>query len=403
MRLLTATLRSRCATAPKSITRPVPATATAPEGPARFAFVDALRGLAALGVAAYHIYRYGPLPGPAATVVPKFLDVALHHGWIGVQIFFVISGFVIAYVLHNARITPGYLRNFVVQRSLRLGPPYWFTMLLVIGLFALTDALFSVAAPLMDRYPSWHQVAAHLFYLQNVLGHQNLSVGFWTLCIEMQFYLLFALLLGLAQWLAARGGHHDGKARSWQLGIVFGPLALASLFQFSLDPESTDWVFHFFAYFFLGALAWWTLEKRTPQPLFWGFVAAILIRLSLHWTLDATIALLTGLTIYTVGRLNHLGDWLRLGWLQYLGRISYSLYLIHYPVSWIITSIGYELTGDAALPAAIWLLLSVLASVGVAHILHATIELPAIRLASRFKQRAGETPIRDREYQLQAA
>src|SRR5260221_5376724 len=74
----------------------------------RFAFIDALRGIAALGVAAYHIYHYGPLPKAAAAVTPKFLDVALHHGWMGVQIFFVISGVVIAYALRSAPITPGF-------------------------------------------------------------------------------------------------------------------------------------------------------------------------------------------------------------------------------------------------------------------------------------------------------
>ena len=70
----------------------------------RFAFVDALRGMAALGVAAYHIFRYGPLAAAAEPVLPNAVNGALHHGWIGVQIFFVISGFVIAYA--PAR-TPG--------------------------------------------------------------------------------------------------------------------------------------------------------------------------------------------------------------------------------------------------------------------------------------------------------
>src|ERR1700726_2423878 len=78
------------------------ANAAIATGGQRFAFIDALRGIAALGVAAYHIYHYGPLPKAAASVTPKFLDVALRHGWMGVQVFFVISGFVIAYALRGA-------------------------------------------------------------------------------------------------------------------------------------------------------------------------------------------------------------------------------------------------------------------------------------------------------------
>src|SRR5438270_7283857 len=121
----------------------------------RFAFIDALRGIAALGVAAYHIYHYGPLPKAAAAVTPKFLDITLRHGWMGVQIFFVISGFVIAYALRSAQITPGFLGNFAFRRSLRLDPPYWFTILFVIGLYTLTSSLFDVRDGLMSEAPTW--------------------------------------------------------------------------------------------------------------------------------------------------------------------------------------------------------------------------------------------------------
>ena len=107
-------------------------------GEKRFAFVDALRGLAALAVALHHIFRYGPLPEPALKVVPHFANVLFRNGRMGVPVFFVISGFVIAYVLRNARIDARYLRTFAVQRFLRLGPPYWFTMALVVALYAVT-------------------------------------------------------------------------------------------------------------------------------------------------------------------------------------------------------------------------------------------------------------------------
>ena len=346
---------------------------------------DALRGIAALGVAAYHIYHYGPLRGPASTLVPKFLDSLLRHGWVGVQMFFVISGFVIAYSLRGARITPRYLGNFALRRSLRLDPPYWFTMFFVLGLFALTNALFDIRAGLIEEFPTWDRVVAHLFYLQNVLGYDNISVGFWTLCIEVQFYLLFAVLLGFAQRLTAHCTARVEGAHWLALTVVFAPLALASLFGWSLDRDNTDWVTHFLAFFLLGALAWWTVERRTPGWLFWGFVGAILVRQQFHETLDMRVALVVGVSIYGVVVTGRAQRWLNLPWLLRLGKISYSLYLIHYPVSWIITTLGYELTGDAALPALCWLVLSLAASVGVAEALHLAIEGPAMRFARRFK------------------
>ena len=87
----------------------------------RSTFVDALRGIAALSVACYHIFRYGPLPELADPVVPGILKLWFDHGWMGVQVFFVISGFVIAYSVRNARITPGYVGNYAFRRSIRLG------------------------------------------------------------------------------------------------------------------------------------------------------------------------------------------------------------------------------------------------------------------------------------------
>jgi peptidoglycan/LPS O-acetylase OafA/YrhL len=355
-----------------------------PLGARRFAFVDALRGIAALGVAAYHIDRYGPLPGAASAVVPKFITSTLHHGWVGVQMFFVISGFVIAYTLRGLRVTPSSLGNFALRRSLRLDPPYWLTMLFVIGLYVLTTSLFDIKDGLIDEAPTWDQVLAHLFYLQNIVGYHNLSAGFWTLCIEVQFYILFAVMLGFAQRLTAHCSDRAEGAHWLPLLLTYAPLAVASLFWFSNDPDNTNWVIHFFAFFFFGALTWWTVEGRVPKPAFWTFAAAILLRQWIHGTLDMWVALATGLAIYGVISTGRSDRWLRFRWLQRLGLISYSLYLIHYPVSWIITSLGYELTGTAPVAATFWLVLSLVASIGVANALHAAIELPAIRFARRF-------------------
>jgi peptidoglycan/LPS O-acetylase OafA/YrhL len=351
----------------------------------RFAFVDALRGIAALSVAAYHIYRYGPVAKAAASITPAFLDVPLRHGWMGVQVFFVVSGFVIAYTLRSARITPGYLGNFALRRSLRLDPPYWFTILFVLGLYTITTSLFDIQDGLMSEAPTWDRLIAHVFYLQNLLGYTNLSVGFWTLCIEVQFYLLFALTLGFAQRLTAHCSDRSQGAHWLPLLFCFAPLGLISLFSFSLNPDNTDWVIHFFAFFFLGAMIWWTLEGRMPKLAFWALVAAILVRQRISPTLDMTVALIIGATIYLVIHTGRSERWLRFPWLQRLGTISYSLYLIHYPISWIITTLGYELTGDAPIPAVGWLLLSLAASIGVANALHLAIEAPAMRFSRRFK------------------
>ena len=103
----------------------------------RSTFIDGLRGIAALSVACYHIDRYGPVPVAAEPAIPRWLISVIDHGSIGVQVFFVISGFVIAYSVRNARITPGYLANYVLRRAIRLDPPYWTTILFVLAVLAI--------------------------------------------------------------------------------------------------------------------------------------------------------------------------------------------------------------------------------------------------------------------------
>jgi peptidoglycan/LPS O-acetylase OafA/YrhL len=350
----------------------------------RFVFVDGLRGLAALAVAAYHINRYGPLVEPASTLIPWPIQSAISHGWMGVQVFFVISGFVIAYSVRNERITPGFVGSFALRRSIRLDPAYWTTIAVVLVLASFGPRYFDDPS-LWSPVPTWPQLAAHLGYLQNVVGYDNISVGFWTLCIEVQFYLLFIALLGVAQKLSALAGHDSAADLPSRL-LVLLPVALASLFVFHVDHKTDVWIVHFFGMFFLGVLAWWTHEGRAPRWIFWSYVGVMLVRLGLHWSLDICVATIAGVTIHGVGRLGRLGRWLNSGWLQYLGRISYSLYLIHYPTACAVAALGFTLTGEEPVAALFWLLAALAASIGVAHLLYRYVEAPSISFAKHYRQ-----------------
>ena len=347
----------------------------------RFTFLDALRGIAATGVAAFHISRYGPVAQAARQAIPSWLEVPLKHGWVGVQIFFVLSGFVIAYSLRASRVTPAFVAQFAVRRSLRLDPAYWTTIAVVLVLSALVPSIFS--DPALEGDPvSVGQLAAHLLYLQNILGLGNISVGFWTLCIEVQFYLMLIGALCLAQWIA---GNSEPVCRQdlMRLAGVLALPALLSLFVFSRDQSSEDWLIHFFCMFYLGILACWSLEGKVRGWVFWAYGSAVVLRLGWQWSLDISVALVTAVSIYVVGRRGHLGDWLNIGWLQYLGRISYSLYLIHYPVACVITALGYELTGTSAIAAAGWLVAALAISIVAADLLYRAVESPSLELSRR--------------------
>jgi peptidoglycan/LPS O-acetylase OafA/YrhL len=372
------------ATLPTSLVRPKATTRRPRSAPnERLVFIDSLRGLAATAVATYHIHRYGPLHEAADSLIPEPLAVIFEHGWMGVQVFFVISGFVIAYSVRAALITPRYLANFALRRSIRLDPPYWTTIAVVLLLFSLGGPLNQVD-PLTDA-PATGQLLAHPFYLQDILGHGNVSVGFWSLCIEVQFYLLLVVALGIAQWCGRKWGQRSGNAETASFLLLTGPLALFSLAQYDPGGRFDVWIVHFFCMFFLGVLAFMTYQRRLAPAWFWGYVALMLLRLGISWSLEIACATVAGVTIYAAGKTGGLNRWLAHPVLQYFGRISYSLYLIHYPVSWLVVGIGYQLTGTAALPALVWHALALGLSIAAAHVLHCCVEAPSMALARRLK------------------
>lgn len=378
----------------------------------RSTFIDALRGIAALGVACYHITRYEPGGQPSRELIPRFVLAGFDHAWIGVQIFFVISGFVIAYSLREARVTPGYFANYALRRSVRLDPPYWTTIVFVLLLHALLHLHLGFESPLdvpskLEPELSASLVASHLVYLQNILGYDNLSAGFWTLCIEVQFYILYVTGLGIAQRaglaIAQRASpRHTG---TWLL-VVFLPAALLSLFEWTRTAgaqsvyDNDMWIIRFFCMFFLGAAALWTLEGWIPAALFWLYVVAVVGRIVMQaWfeglsddlTVGLSAALAAGLAIYLTGRLGKLGSWFGAPILQYLGRISYSLYLIHFPISYVVMLLGYEVRGTPGpAEAIVWLGLALAASLAAAHVLYVLVEAPSVRLAARLKRPAQE-------------
>ncbi|MEO1183425.1 MAG: acyltransferase family protein [Cyanobacteria bacterium J06636_27] len=87
-----------------------------------FHFVDSLRGIGAIWVVLYHIYATGKLVDLSNFLPDRLEYIAFKLGNLGVAIFFVLSGFVIAHSLRNAKINPSYVGRFSLRRLLRLSP-----------------------------------------------------------------------------------------------------------------------------------------------------------------------------------------------------------------------------------------------------------------------------------------
>lgn len=364
----------------------LPTTGSKP--PARFAFVDGLRGLAALCIVVFHIWWYEPEPYADVNAGQWLIDSALLRTRGGVQILLVISGFVIAYTLRKTWVSPGEILTFIGRRLIRLVPAYWAAIAAVILVDGLCRTRFNLPSP-FEGSVSLQRVVAHMLFLQDVSGHDPLGAGMWTLCIEMQFYLVAVISWGLAQHLFWRPNEVEPRPSALALLTVFAPVALVSLFHWRTVSSTDPYVIHFLWMFFLGMITWWTLDGTVSTRIYAAVVAVALGNLVLdaEWRYENAVALSASLAIFTAGCRNRLHVWLNWPWLQYCGKISYSLYLIHFPICHLITTAGWKWCGNEPTPvqAAVILGSAFIASLCGGSLMYFVVEAPSAKLAASTK------------------
>jgi hypothetical protein len=341
--------------------------------------IDGLRGLAATLVVLFHLH--GAISRTASNWLWSPVDWIARNGFLGVDIFFIISGFVIALSVSKGAPTFGYFGRFILRRSIRLDPPYWSSILLEVLLLHLSLRLFSgLAVPL----PSAPQLLAHLFYAQELLGYGSVVDSYWTLCYEIQFYAFFVGMVVLQAklperlrgpaWTACVGTILFGLSlwtRYWRPGWLPNGVAIDRWFQF-----------------FIGALTWRAVTA--PGRLRLLVAAWITVVVSV---IVARAPVTQLLPILVSGWLLLAARDARWGWLfatrpfRFLGAISYSIYLYHASVGWRFVSLVQRVLPGPWSPAtAIGVyLVGIVVSIGFAAVMWRFIERPCLRLCQRVR------------------
>lgn len=288
----------------------------------RLVFLDGLRGIAALWVVLFHAAAGHHIVHLEAAL-PDWLHAKLSEGHFGVPMFFVLSGFVIAYAVHGQRIDAAYFGRFMLRRSIRLGLPYWASIAVAIAFLELKG--FSTHTP--AAVPTPGELAAHAVYLQDVLGVHQINAVYWSLCYEMQFYLLFCALVALAQrWSFPVFAVAAAVALAWPLSGLHVPgLCLP-----------------YWHGFLLGVFTFWALQGAL-RPGYLALYAAALLAMWL-WSGDrfTLVCVVTGWAIFAAGIARRMDSWLSWPALQFVGIVSYSLYLIHNPVMGAGFNVAYR-------------------------------------------------------------
>ena len=159
-------------------------------------------------------------------------------------------------------------------------------------------------------------------------------------------------------------------------------LAAGSLFYFNLDDAWDDWAVYFFGYFFLGVLVHAALENPQMRAPFVVYMFLIVAATAYHWRMPLLTTLLTGAVLYTGG---HGGErWLNSRVVEFLGRTSYSLFLIHFPVLIVVATLWMRNGWTSPAACLAGLIIAYLASLALSAPFYRFVEAPAARLSRRF-------------------
>lgn len=322
--------------------------------------LDALRGLAALAVVAFHYTtHYQTMIGHT-----RPLGFGFQAGNYGVQLFFLISGFVIFMTLQRARTA----MDFVVSRFSRLFPAYWAAM-------AITAAVVYTLGMPEQKLPL-RDLLLDLTMVQEILGAQHLDGSYWTLGVELFFYaqMLAWFMLGLLPRIRIIIG-------AWLvLAVAYGLCTKAGV-HFSYTVREVLILKHI-PFFALGVL-FYRMHCNAGNRIDAGMVGLCLLAIAIAY---APVYLAVATTcvgifwLFLSGRLR----WLGTAPMAYLGAISYSLYLLHQSIGFVLIH-RMEQRGVAPLAA-------VAITVGVifvmATLLTYLVERPALRwIRSTWRER----------------
>ena len=324
----------------------------------RVEIVDPLRGLAALVVMWFHFTN------GSGFIKTAWLRASGKYGWLGVEIFFVISGFVIPYSMHcgGYRLRQHFGR-FLAKRMVRLEPPYLVSIVLVIALSYLSSRSPWFAGP--PPHFSTAQLLFHMGYLNPFFGYPWLNPVYWSLGIEFQFYIFVAIVY---PFLVARRA-------VLRILVLAGMVGAAFLIQMPIL------VFHYLGLFTLGILAFQHHAELCPRRLLIPMVIIVsaIIAVSVNFP-TGLVGGTTALIIVFVPMPQHVA--MRV--FVFLGRISYSIYLLHVIIGGRVMNLGSRFNGGLLWELGV-LAVAIVVTVGAAFGFNLLVERPAQRLSSWIK------------------
>lgn len=320
--------------------------------------LDGIRGLAIMGVLCSHgVGLSGLFDGPNSSLAEKLLRYACVPLWGGVDLFFVLSGFLITGILLRTKTADNYFSSFYARRVLRIFPIYYLVLTLSVTMGHISAAF----AAQLPQWASWK--FTYFLYIQNwpVFWHGQKNMSgiwgpYWSLAVEEQFYFIWPLVVFLFSEKTIERICYIGTACALPLRIFFSiryfgtDIGLAQITSSRVDG------------LFLGAACAIYMHRYGRNvPLRWiiasssiGMTIMGYITVFHHSELIGTKNWMTTIGItgfallsvslvaiapYHVGLINRV---LNLRWLGAAGKYSYGMYVYHLFIFFPLRALGYR-------------------------------------------------------------
>jgi peptidoglycan/LPS O-acetylase OafA/YrhL len=345
----------------------------------RFFFPDALRAFASLWVIFQHLFIDNHIPQLFAIMPVLMRKIVFEYGNLGVSIFFVMSGFFIAQSLQTTRITWTTFPKLLLKRGLRLSPAYYVAIAWAIA------CATGVSMVLGRVQTGWtiQDVLVHGLYLQGLIPVGVINEVFWTLCIEMQFFCAFCVLLALVQYVETRW---QWKQSRNVIFLIVGLVAL--LYPMKFIDRMIPFNNGFFPFWYactLGVFANWTWQESFNRRIFYGYAGCTVIATILARQFFPGICLITAVSLLEVARSGQTLRFMNWQWLQSVGIVSYMLYLLHEPLLKVLFPLEHHWFGNSIGVDLLGLLINLPLCYGIAALGYYWIEKPSLTWIKQFK------------------
>ncbi|SEO57873.1 Peptidoglycan/LPS O-acetylase OafA/YrhL, contains acyltransferase and SGNH-hydrolase domains [Duganella sp. CF517] len=348
--------------------------------PSQFGLINLLKAGAAQLIVLHHLAFYGPMADHVRPLLPELIGWLGDSARIAVQAFLVIGGFLAAKSLaptgHAGLADP---IGAIWRRYAKLAPPFMVATLLAAAASMLAGKL--MAHDSISEPATFSQLAAHALLLHGVLGYPSLSAGAWYVAIDFQLYALMALLLWFGGRLAA------GRRPAW---LMPGMVALAvtlSLVYFNLDADWDNWAPYFFGSYGLGLMAWWAGDPRRKPGAAALLVGMAFLPVIFAQALDfrsrIALAMAVACVLVLFGRAKTTSTGQGWSLVNGLARISYSVFLIHFPVCLLVNAAFTRFVPPEPELQAFGMLVAWAASLAAGAVFFRCVEAPLARLVQR--------------------